>query len=209
MAARSIVWVLVLVPALASCDRKSPEPKPAPETEAVEGTTIRATTGAKPKTFSSSTGLLSGLDEVLGGSRSGTIESPATAAVATGTPTESIASEPQTIGEKHTTTDPAAIAEPDRVDPTAGIAGASASTRTEKPETVGTLAPSTPAPLSGPLALGGADSLDAGDRVRVQTQTGTWVAGKIVSVHVDGTYDVEHDGVIERRLGAAKLRKHE
>ena len=206
---RRVRWLSALVLVLASCDRKSPPPAPAAEVEADGTASGRTTTGAKPSAFSSSTGLLSGLDEVLGdkSATSGT----ATAAVSEPT-TDSIPiaegpKEPDTIGEKHTSTDATAIAEPDRVDPTAGVAGASASTRTQKPETVETLAPSTPAPTSGPLALGGTDSLDAGDRVQMQTTAGGWVAGKIIRVNVDGTYDVEHDGVIERRLGAAKLRK--
>jgi hypothetical protein len=209
--ARCARWLSVLVLALASCDRKPPEPKPAMvEVEGVDG--VARKTGARANTFSSSTGLLAGLDEVLGDKS--VTSSTTVGAVAVSPESATIAevpqpSEPDTIGEKSTSTDATAIAEPDRVDPNAGIAGASASTRTEKPETVETLAPSTSpsTSTSGPLALGGVDALEVGDRVQVQTTAGAWVAGTIISIHLDGTYDIERDGVIERGLAAVKLRK--
>ena len=204
----------LLVAGLASCDRKPSGPKPAPAVETEDGSAgaVHGTAStARPSKFSSNAGLLAGLDEVLGHTSSeSSISGPATAAVSTtepGTITEGAKPvESDTIEDKHTSTDASAIATPDRVEPTAGVAGASASTRTEKPETVEPTAPSVSTSPSGPLALGGIDPLRIGDRVQVQTKAGSWVAGKIVNVQVDGSYDVEHDGVIERGLGDAKLR---
>ena len=194
----------LLVGGLASCDRKPSEPTPAPAVETEDGSagTVggKAAT-ARPSKFSSNAGLLAGLDEALGRESSGSsISGPATAAVSTtepGTITEPVESD--TIEDKPTSTDA-----PDRVEPTTGVPSASASTRTEKPATIEPVAPS--ATPSGPLALGGIDPLRIGDRVQVQTKGGAWVAGKIINVQIDGTYDVEHDGVIERGLGDAKLR---
>jgi hypothetical protein len=200
----------LLVHGLASCDRKPSEPKPAPAVETEDGSSgaVGRAGKAQPNKFGANAGLLAGLDEALG-KPSSEISGPATAAVATTEPSpigESRTVESDTIEDKPTSTDATAIATPDRVEPTTGVAGASASTRTEKPESGEPAAPSTAASPSGPLALGGIEPLRIGDRVQLQTKAGVWVAGKIVNVQIDGTYDVEHDGGIERGLGDAKLR---
>src|SRR5688500_6455199 len=111
---RTTGWLSALVLALASCDRNPPEPKPAvveADDDSAESAGGRKAT-TRASTYSSSTGLLAGLDDVLGdkAATSGT----ATASVAT---TDSIAIpeapaiESDTINEKHTSTDATAIAE--------------------------------------------------------------------------------------------------
>ena len=207
------VSALILAPLLASCDREPSEAKrveaeaPAePSPTASAGTRAGALFSNAETGESKTSGLAAGLGDLLGSASTPT-SSTAVAAVV-GTAPGSTAVEDRapsdTIGAKETAAE--VVADPDPT-PTAEVAGASASSRTEKPASVGPLAPSaSPAPSpSGPLALGGSDPLRVGDRVLAQVASGKWVAAKIVRVRIDGTYDVEHDKVIERGLDPAKL----